>query len=50
MVFSRAWDEHVNDVRKLFDTLKKKNLYLKLPKHEFRKTSLVYLGNVRGGG
>ena len=50
LIFSGAWDEHVRHVKKVLDTLQRKNFYLRLPKCEFDKTALVYLGNIVGGG
>ena len=38
---------HVN---KVFDVLRKDQLFFKMSKCEFGKTSLVYLGNIVGGG
>lgn len=37
-------------VRKVLDVLKRKQLYLKMSKCEFGKTSLVYLGHIVRGG
>jgi len=50
LIFSKSHDEHVMHVRKVLDVLKKEHLYLKMPKCEFGKTSLVYLGHIIGGG
>ena len=38
---------HVN---KVLDVLRKEQLFLKMLKCEFGKTSLVYLGHIVGGG
>ena len=45
-VFSTTLDEHVFHVKKVFDVLKREELYVKLSKCEFEKTSLVYLGHI----
>jgi hypothetical protein len=50
LVFSKTWDEHVMHVKQVLDVLKRKNLYAKLSKCEFGKTSLAYLGHIIGGG
>ena len=50
LVFSRTWDEHVCHVKKVLDLLKREELFLKLSKCEFGKTSLVYLGHIFGNG
>jgi hypothetical protein len=50
LVFSETWDEHVRHVKKVLDTLKRENLYVKMSKCEFGKTTLVYLGHILGGG
>jgi hypothetical protein len=49
-IFSGTWDEHVRHVKQVLDTLQMEKLYVKLPKCEFGKTSLVYLGHIVGGG
>ena len=50
LIFSKSRDEHVMHVRKVPDVLKKEQLYLKMSKCEFGKTSLIYLGHIVGGG
>jgi hypothetical protein len=50
LVFSGTWDEHVRHVKQVLDTLQRENLYVKLSKCEFGKTTLVYLGHIVGGG
>lgn len=50
LIFSKSWKEHVKHVRKVLDVLKKEQLFLKMSKCEFWKTSLVYLGHLAGGG
>jgi hypothetical protein len=37
-------------VRKVFELLEKKKLYIKMSRCEFGKTSLVYLGYIVGNG
>jgi hypothetical protein len=50
LIFSGNWDEHVRHVKQVLDTLKRENLYVNLSKCEFRKTALVYLVHIVGGG
>lgn len=50
LIFIKSYDEHVMHVRKLLYVLKKEQLYLKMSKCKFGKTSLVYLGHIVGGG
>jgi hypothetical protein len=50
LIFSKTREEHVKHVKQVLDVLKKENLYLKMSKCEFGKTSLVYLGHIVGGG
>ena len=50
LIFSKAREEHVKHVRKVLDVLRKEQLFLKMSKCEFGKTSLVYLGHIVGGG
>jgi hypothetical protein len=50
LIFSENWEDHVMHVKKVLDVLKKEKLCLKMPKCEFEKTSLVYLGYIVGGG
>ena len=38
-VFSRTWDEHVCHVKKVFDVVKREELYVNFSKCEFKKTS-----------
>ena len=49
-IFRKSRDEHVMHVNKVLDVLKKEQLFLKMLKCEFGKTTLVYLGHVVGGG
>ena len=48
LVFSKNWEDHVNHVTQVLETLRKEKLYVKLSKCEFGKTSLVYLGHIVG--
>jgi hypothetical protein len=50
LIFSKSRDEHVMHVNKVLDVLRKEQLFLKMSKCEFGKTSLVYLGHIVGGG
>ena len=50
LVFNKSCVERVMHVRKVLDVLKKEQLYLKMSKCRFGKTSLVYLGHIVGGG
>ena len=50
LVFSKTWEEHIVHVKKVLDVLKREKLYVKMSKCEFAKNSLVYLGNIIGGG
>ena len=42
LIFSRTWEEHVKHVKHVLDVLVRGQLYLKMSKCEFGKTSLVY--------
>ena len=50
LIFSKTREECVMHVKKVLDILKKNQLFLKMSKCEFGKTSLVYLGHIVGGG
>lgn len=50
LIFNKSREEHVKHVRKVLDVLKKEQLFLKMSKCEFEKTSLVYLAHIVGGG
>jgi hypothetical protein len=50
LVFSKTWEDHVKHVKQTLDVLKRENLYVKLSKCEFGRTSLNYLGYIVGGG
>ena len=50
LVFSKTWEEHLKHGKQTLDVLKRENLYVKLSKCEFGKTSLNYLGHIVGGG
>lgn len=50
LIFNKSREEHVKHVRKVLDALKKEQLFMKMFKCEFGKTSLMYLGHIVGGG
>ena len=50
LIFNKTWEEHLKHVKQTLDVLKRENLYVKLSKCEFGKTSLNYLGHIIGGG
>jgi hypothetical protein len=50
LIFSKSREEHIEHVKKVLDVLRKEQLFLKLSKCEFGKTSLIYLGRMGGGG
>ena len=50
LIFSRKWEERDQHVKQVFDVLVREQLYLKMSKSEFGKTSLVYLGYIVGCG
>lgn len=50
LIFNSSLEEHVKHVKQVFDVLQRGKLYLKLSKCEFGKNSLVYLGDIVGGG
>jgi hypothetical protein len=45
LIFSKTFDQHIADIRVVFDRLRKANLKLKLSKCEFGFSSTVYLGH-----
>jgi hypothetical protein len=50
LVFSKTWEEHVKHVKQVLEVLKRAQLFIKMSKCEFGKTSLVYLGYIVGDG
>jgi hypothetical protein len=50
LIFSKSREEHIRHVKQVLDVLRKEQLFLKLSKCEFGKTSLIYLGHIVGGG
>jgi hypothetical protein len=50
LIFRKSREEHITHVKQVFDVLRKEQLFLKLSKCEFGKTSLIYLGHIVGGG
>jgi hypothetical protein len=50
LIFIKSHEEHVRHVKQVLDVLRKEQLFLKLSKCEFGKTSLIYSGHIVGGG
>jgi hypothetical protein len=50
LIFSKSREEHIEHVNFFLDVLRKEQLFMKLSKCEFGKTSLIYLGHIVGGG
>ena len=50
LIFSKTGEEHLKHVKQTLDVLKRENLYVKLSKCEFGKTSLNYQGHIVRGG
>jgi hypothetical protein len=50
LIFSKSREDHITHVKQVLDVLRKEQLFLKLSKCEFGKTSLIYLGHIVGGG
>nr|XP_045615992.1 gastrula zinc finger protein XlCGF57.1-like [Procambarus clarkii] len=50
IVYSHSWDEHLRQLKELFDKLEEVNLVVNLPKSEFGKVKLQYLGYIVGQG
>ena len=50
LILIKSREEHVKHVRKVLNVSKREQLFLKMSKCEFGKTSLVYLGHIVGGG
>ena len=48
-IFSKTWEENLKHVKQTLYVLKRENLYVKLSKCEFGKTSLDYIGHIVGG-
>jgi hypothetical protein len=46
IVFSRTFDEHINDLREVLNRLRNANLKLKTSKCHFFQKELKYLGNI----
>ena len=49
LIFSKTWEEHLKHVKQTLDVLKIENIYVKLSKCEFGKTSLNYLSHIVRG-
>ena len=48
-VYSTTWEEHISQLMKVLETMKKNQLLANIKKCEFAQQSLVYLGYVIGG-
>ena len=46
LIFSRSWEEHVKQLRQVFDTLQQHRLNLNMDKCSFAMTVIKYLGYV----
>ena len=47
LIFSQSWEEHVKQLRKIFDTLQQHQLYMNMEKKcSFMMTSIKYFGYV----
>ena len=50
VVYSTTWEDHVKQINDLFDRLSNANLTVNLPKSEFAKATVTFLGHVVGQG
>jgi len=50
LIFSSNLEEHVKNVKQVFDVLQREKLYLKLSKGEFGENYLIYIGYIVGNG
>ncbi len=50
VVHSATWDEHINQLKQVFQRLAEANLTVNLAKCDFAKATVVYLGKIVGGG
>ena len=50
IVYSQTWEEHMGQLRQLFEKLSQANLTVNLVKSEFCQASVTYLGHVVGQG
>ena len=50
VVYSQTWDEHIGQIRRLFQKLAQANLTVNLSKSEFCQATVTYLGHVVGQG
>ena len=46
LIFSWSWEEHVRQLRQVFDTLQQHRLYLNMDKCSFAMTNIKYFGYV----
>ena len=44
LVYSRSKEEHIGNLRQVFDTLREAKLYVNLKKCDFLQTSVLFLG------
>ena len=44
LIFSQSWEEHVKQLRQVFDTLQQHRLYVNMEKFSFVMTNIKYLG------
>ncbi len=50
VVHSATWDEHINQLKQVFQRLAEANLTVNLAKCDFAKATVIYLGKIVGGG
>ena len=50
IVYSQTWEQHIGQLRRLFEKLSQAKLTVNLLKSEFCQASVVYLGHVVGQG
>ena len=49
-VYSSAWDRHIADLRRFFESIKRSGFTLSLKKCEFAKPEVAFLGHIIGSG
>lgn len=49
LVYNSSWDDHLENVRTVFQILQEQSLFVKLKKCEFGKSELEYLGHIISG-
>ena len=50
IVYSQTWEQHIGQLRRLFEKLSQAKLTVNLVKSEFCQANVVYLGHVAGQG